>query len=341
MTALYRPTALPAWAVSAIAAAALVHALSLPALGQVVAAQDGTVNRLTYTLTVTLIANGTSVASTQNSITFDSTNTPIPRNSVTGLPSCFNNSAIQKEATTFSFLPAGCTGTACTKVMAIVKSNVNTTPIPDGATLYTCNVSPSWGTAPAHDYMFTVGDVSATDPSGQPLVGADGRDGELDVAPALKLIGAGGSHGSTTTFSVSVWYSGSTVLAAENTITFDSTKVPIARNADGTPACTVNPAIQKPDTAFRFLPPGCTGTACTQVSAVVMSMSDLTTTIPDQSTLYTCTVNIAGTPEGYYTLTLGNADVTVRRQGIGGTFLKETPNQVNGYIGVPSGGGGC
>lgn len=73
------------------------------------------------------------------------------------------------------------------------------------------------------------------------------------------------------------------------------------------PGCCVNPAIVKSGTTFSFEPAGCTGTNCTGIRAIVLSLDNLKV-IPDGSLLYTCLVDVAsGAPDGQYALPCSNA----------------------------------
>ena len=58
-----------------------------------------------------------------------------------GDPDCIVNPAIGKEATSFTYLPVGCTfDTDCTSVDVVILSIGNTDPIPDGSKLFDCTV---------------------------------------------------------------------------------------------------------------------------------------------------------------------------------------------------------
>ena len=97
------------------------------------------------------------------------------------------------------------------------------------------------------------------------------------------------------------------VIATSNDFDFKP-EAPVARGTDGRPACAVNPDIQK-DGFFTFLPEGCTGTACTGVSALVIPVTN-SDPIPDDTTLYTCTIEIAdGAAPGSYELESGLSTV--------------------------------
>ncbi|MFN8625897.1 MAG: thrombospondin type 3 repeat-containing protein [Candidatus Binatia bacterium] len=87
-----------------------------------------------------------------------------------------------------------------------------------------------------------------------------------------------------------------------------STDCPLQREAcvpspTGAPECTVNPAIGK-DGFFAFTPNGCTGAACTGISAIIVAVNNLTA-IGDNTELYTCKVNIDSSATGDHPLTNG------------------------------------
>lgn len=69
---------------------------------------------------------------------------------------------------------------------------------------------------------------------------------------------------------------------------------PVIARANGHPDCTVDPAIQKPDSTFAFIPSGCQGASCTAVRALVFSLSNVDL-IPDHAHLFTCNAQVAAT----------------------------------------------
>lgn len=75
-------------------------------------------------------------------------------------------------------------------------------------------------------------------------------------------------------------------------------------NTSGAPDCTVSPAIGK-DGFFAFTPNGCSGAACTGISAIIVAVDNLTA-ISDNAQLYSCKVNIASGASGSHTLTVSN-----------------------------------
>jgi len=85
---------------------------------------------------------------------------------------------------------------------------------------------------------------------------------------------------------------------------------PIAVQADSSnrPDCTVNPAINKPNSQFVFMPLGCaTSGDCTSVDVGITSLSS-SDPIPNNSVLYTCQVGIAANAApGNYELRCGEA----------------------------------
>jgi hypothetical protein len=97
----------------------------------------------TVEVDVVLASVGNSeVAGTQNDLFFDSA-TPIRASETEpGIPDCKVNLAIDKPATTFTFLPAGCSpGGTCTGVRALVLALDNTDPIANGSRLYSCMIA--------------------------------------------------------------------------------------------------------------------------------------------------------------------------------------------------------
>lgn len=113
-----------------------------------------------------------------------------------------------------------------------------------------------------------------------------------------------GAPGTAVAFPVLLHTGGVAVGSTQNDVTFDPLHTPIRALPSGDPDCTVGSAITAPIADFSFEPPGCTGAACTGVSAIVFS---LLTPIPDGAVLYTCTVDIAAGASGTYPMVIGNA----------------------------------
>ena len=129
-----------------------------------------------------------------------------------------------------------------------------------------------------------------------------------DAARADVVIAGGTSTGApdtTVNFPVLLHTGGLTVGSTQNDLTFDPLHTPIRALPDGTPFCTVNPAIGTPISDFSFEPPGCSGSACTGVAAILFSVL---TPLPDGAVLYACTVDIAASaPSGTYPMVIGDA----------------------------------
>jgi hypothetical protein len=270
------------------------------------------------TFTARLRTAGAIVGGTQNDIIFDSADTPIAAKA-SGAPDCHVNPEIGKEATSFAFVPSGCTGTACTAVRALVFSLENTDPITDGSVLYTCtvNISPS---ATRSFYELGIDGVTISDPFGQRVPGATGTSGTIFVrraeptttppGPAIVLGAVRGDPGGDAIVIVTLRTGGWGVGGMQNDIIFDSVNAPIAAKASGKPDCSANPDINKEGTVFGFLPAGCSGTSCTSLRAIVISYEN-TGAIPDGSVLYTCRVSIAeDATAGTYPLALTNVVIS-------------------------------
>jgi len=114
----------------------------------------------------------------------------------------------------------------------------------------------------------------------------------IDATVPTLLLGQGdGNLGDLVNLGATLLSLGQQIASTSNTITFDNLATPIAALLDGSPDCSVNPLIDKADSFFEFLPQGCSGSACTQVRAVIQSLTnDLP--IADGAQLYTCKVKI-------------------------------------------------
>jgi hypothetical protein len=110
---------------------------------------------------VTLRTGGTLVSGTQNDISFDSANTPLAAK-LNGRPDCAANPAIDKGATVFGFLPAGCSAGMCKSLRALVFALDNVDAIPDGSILYTCKVDIA-ASAPGATYPLVISGVVLND----------------------------------------------------------------------------------------------------------------------------------------------------------------------------------
>lgn len=264
---------------------------------------------------VTLQTGGAQVVGGQNDITFDGINIRIPA-AANGKPDCAVNGEIDKGATSFFYRGAtGCSGPACGGIRALVISTGNVTPIADGSVLYTCKVNIAAGAADGQ-YPLSLSGITLSDPDGQ-AIPSSGINGKIIVSSgftptptptrtptktppptrtaipqvSLNVGSTAGARGQQPTFNVTLQTGGAHVVGTQNDISFDSGNIPIASTGTGRPDCAVNPDIGKEATSFVFEPRGCSGTACTSVRALVISVLN-TDSIPD-GLLYTCRVNIA------------------------------------------------
>ena len=98
------------------------------------------------------------------------------------------------------------------------------------------------------------------------------------------------------------------IVGIRNCIDSNAT-VPFARTGTGAPDCTVNAALQKPNSTFTFEPTGCTGANCDMCADIRGPQG--TPVIPAGSMLYSCRVAIPGsTPDGTYPLGCGVGSAT-------------------------------
>ncbi len=91
-----------------------------------------------------------------------------------------------------------------------------------------------------------------------------------------------------------------------SSVLFDVDFAPQARisaQSNGRPFCFVNPDINKGATSFAFQPPGCLGTDCTALRALVLS-TDTVDPIADGAVLVTCRVSVARDAVGTFPLTV-------------------------------------
>lgn len=290
-----------------------------PPAAQTVSIQVGVVSGTAGTqvaVDATLHTNGEAVAGTQNDIFFDPT-TPIA-STINGRPDCSNNPAIDKAATSFAFLPNGCSvGFDCTGIRTFVSAFDNFDPIPDGSVLYTCRVDIS-PFADEGSHPLSVSLASASTPGGRPIsaFGIDGAvistGGEIPPTPTptpeddttIVVGDAAGIAGQITTLSVGLT-TNAEIAGVQNDMTFDPT-TPIVFSS-----CAVNPDIDKEQTFFGFRPFDCVpGVNCSGVRALVLSFSNVDP-IPDGSIMYSCDVFILPSADpGDYPLVCSNEGVS-------------------------------
>jgi hypothetical protein len=138
------------------------------------AAGTSTAFAVTFSLTDPLAA----VAGVQNDITFDPL-TPIAT-ATDGRPDCTVDPGIDRDATSFTFLPMGCTpGDDCSGVRAFVLSTGTADPIADGVTLYSCRVAIAAG-APLGSYPLVAAMPLASGPAAE-ILPVQASDGAIEV----------------------------------------------------------------------------------------------------------------------------------------------------------------
>jgi CSLREA domain-containing protein len=129
------------------------------------------------TFAATLSTGGMDVVSTQNYITFDPVNAPIPASNQA--PDC--TAKLLNKITGFFFQPPGCDATTCSTVLAAIIDFPSLDAIPDGSTLYTCHVNISPDAAPGEYPLTITGVVLVSNIFGTPVPDAIGRNGKIVV----------------------------------------------------------------------------------------------------------------------------------------------------------------
>lgn len=312
------------------------------------------------TIAVTLHSSGAAVAGAQNDVHFDGVNITVAAGA-NGSPDCTVDPTIHKDGTSFAFLPHGCTGATCTSVRALVFSLDNVDPIADGSVLYRCNVDIA-AEAPDGVYAMTIDNITLSDPRGNAFHGVGGVDGQVFVgatptptftwtprpvatrtatptfaatlpAASLRVSSVASAAGARVTIAVTLQTDGALIAGTQNDLHFDGVNISIAARLDGTPDCTVEPAIRKNGTAFAFLASDCAGAACTTVRALVLALGNVDP-IADGSALYQCTVEVAaGAANGAYPVSIDNivmsgpqGNIPARFSGIDGrVFVGQVP----------------
>ena len=131
----------------------------------------------TFAVTFSLSDPLAVVAGVQNDIIFDPL-TPIP--ATDGRPDCTVDAAIDRDATSFIFLPMGCTpGDDCSGVRAFVLSTGNPDPLTDGTTLYSCRLAIA-ADAPLGSYPLVADMPLASGPDAE-ILAVLASDGAVEV----------------------------------------------------------------------------------------------------------------------------------------------------------------
>jgi len=292
----------------------------------------------------TLHLESANVAATQNDITFTDS-APIAVRA-DGRPDCAASPTLDKTAA-FAFLPPGCEGAACQSVRALIVSTDNVDPIPDGTALYSCvvTVAPDVGGV----FPLLMSNVVLSTSTGDRVPDATGTDGSVTVVlptPHWFSITSPPAHpGDVVTISV-VAQSATLRWGGYHLLTFDAVNAPILANADGTPACAVNPDLGWRGT-FAFTSSRCGTHSCEGVSVALFPTDPDALVVPG-SALYSCRVHISSTATGALTFTIS---VTVPVDaagdfppiGVGGgvvTVTSQSPSDSDGCAIVPASSAG-
>lgn len=144
-------------------------------------------------------------------------------------------------------------------------------------------------------------EVFQLEPSSTPAPGSG-------VTPLVGVVvgTAAGRLGESVVVPVSLHVPERRVAALQTDVTFEA-EMPIAANDNGRPVCAVNAGIDKPDSSFTFIPPGCApGVDCSGVRAVIVAF-DKIETIADGVTLFSCVVDVGPVEPRAYGLGCANA----------------------------------
>ncbi len=131
-----------------------------------------------------------------------------------------------------------------------------------------------------------------------------------DDCTVVTLAAANGPAGSRVTLSARLSARREAIAGVDLTLALDR-DLSVAVTTRGLPDCRVDPAIDKPASAFRFAPHGCTpGRDCSGVRALVIAVDNVDP-IADGATLFTCTLDIAARARpGRRTLSIARLDAS-------------------------------
>ena len=232
------------------------------------------------TINVVLTAGSNEVAGTENELDWDG--------AAIQVGDCTVNEAINKSLQK-TFRPTDCTaGTDCESFKGIIINFSDLSPIADGATLYTCDVSVAADAAPG-EYPVNCTLPGSSDPDGNSfetdcVSGTITVPVEPQVQLALNMIEA--APGGTAVLEVSLdVLKDVEVAGTENELAWNPGELSVSN-------CVVNEAIDK-SLQSTFRPADCTpGADCNEFKGIIINFSDLSA-IADGSLLYSCDVGIA------------------------------------------------
>lgn len=247
-----------------------------------------------------------------------------------GRPDCTVNPGINKGNSSFAFRPPSCEGVDCTAIRTLILSTENVDAIAGGSQLFSCRIriAPN---ASDGEYPLAISGLLPSSPEGTRVQGSS-IDGAIVVKSVATLaIGSStGTAGSSTSFDVTLTESKQAIAATQNDVLFDAA-VSVAIREDGTPDCNTNPAINKDQSSFSFLPSGCLpGDNCDSIRGLVFSTTNALV-IPQGSVLYSCRLSLRFDASGFVPLQCSGVILSspagdpLRAQCIDGGVMVPTP----------------
>lgn len=126
-----------------------------------------------------------------------------------------------------------------------------------------------------------------------------------------------GQPGSTVGFAVTFVFTNRFQIVAISHCIAINPDAPFARTATNEPDCTVNPALQKPDSTFTFEPNGCDPAVDCQSMCADIHGPEGSPVISMGAMLYSCRIAIPGaTPDGTYPLACAGPSHATTSQGM-------------------------
>lgn len=281
------------------------------------------------TATPTDTPTGTPIGTASATVTETPTITPSPPDTATATATGTATGTAAAETPT-----ATATGTATGTAAAETPTATPTAPIgtPTSTSTSGPSATPSatgmaTATATATGTVTLTATATSAGPSPTSTPTASATSTPTGGAIDIEIGAASGQPGSTVGFAVTFTFADRFAIVGIRNCIDTNADVPFARTGTGAPDCTVNAALQKPDSTFAFEPAGCDPAAnCTGMCADIRGPQG-TPVIPVDSMLYSCRVAIpAGTPNGSYALACGVGSATTDEGGT--TRLDCEPGEV-------------
>lgn len=241
------------------------------------------------TSTVTGQATATTTATGQATPTATATGQATATATITGQATATATITGQATATVTITGQATATSTATGQATATRTSTVIATPT-------------ATGSAPATPTVTSTGQATAT-------ATASGTVTPTGGAISIDVGTASGQPGSTVGFAVTLAFDDDFEIASTRNCIDVDLDVPFASvtvMGVARPDCTVNPALQKPDSTFVFAPAGCDPTTTCESMCADIHGPVASPVIPEGAMLYSCRIAIpAATAVGTYPLVCG------------------------------------